>query len=176
MLQDITLSVTIAAHREIKRGRVVCGTCGKRYVYFLLAIASTTQIQALSRDGRGVSAFAQYAIASLARHQHYYYYQYRFRLMSRMTPITRYSHPDVAPPTLSPPTLPPTPNPTPPHVPPRPSHQPRKNPLRPHLLAPPAKQLLRARRCCRFHRLPLFPGATRLLPLWPWRVRTAQQE
>jgi hypothetical protein len=30
MLNDITLTTTIAAHREIKRGRVVCGTCGKR--------------------------------------------------------------------------------------------------------------------------------------------------
>ena len=30
MLADLILDVTISAQREIKRGRVVCGTCGTR--------------------------------------------------------------------------------------------------------------------------------------------------
>jgi hypothetical protein len=36
LLADLVLSCTISAHREIKRGRAICGVCGTRRVWRLI--------------------------------------------------------------------------------------------------------------------------------------------
>lgn len=50
LLADLILSCTISAHREIKRGRAICGVCGTRRVWCLIRPPSFGQLSSGRED------------------------------------------------------------------------------------------------------------------------------
>ncbi|TYJ57840.1 hypothetical protein B9479_001450 [Cryptococcus floricola] len=62
MLDDLILTTAISAHREIKRGRAICGTCGtKSHVPVLPSnlASSSSSVQVSRAEGSGSSSRAQ---------------------------------------------------------------------------------------------------------------------
>ncbi|ODO06896.1 hypothetical protein I350_04256 [Cryptococcus amylolentus CBS 6273] len=64
MLDDLILTTAISAHREIKRGRAICGTCGTKCRSHVPVLpsnlaSSSSSVQASRAEGSGSSSRAQ---------------------------------------------------------------------------------------------------------------------